>query len=98
MINSQKLSLFLLRVSVGWLMFYAGITKTLNPEWSAEGYLRSAKTFSGFYTMLADSSFLPLINFVNEWGLTFLGASLILGIFVRLASIGGIVLMLLYYF
>lgn len=79
-------------------MFYAGITKVFNPEWSAEGYLREAKTFTGFYTWLADSSLLPLINFVNEWGLTLLGISLILGIFVRLSSILGAVLMLLYYF
>lgn len=79
-------------------MFYAGITKVLNPEWSAEGYLRGAKTFSGFYTMIADSSLLPFIDFINEWGLTLLGVSLILGVFVRLSSIFGVVLMLLYYF
>ncbi len=93
-----KISLFVLRVSMGWLMLYAGITKILDPNWTAEGYLRNAKTFAGFYAMLADSSFLPFINFINEWGLTLLGLSLILGIFVRLSSVFGIVLMLLYYF
>ncbi len=98
MTQPGKISLFFLRISIGWLMFYAGITKVLNPEWSAEGYLRGAKTFAGFYTWLADSSLLPLINFINEWGLALLGISLILGVFVRLSSIFGIVLMLLYYF
>ena len=98
MTQFQKVSLFFLRVSIGWLMFYAGITKIINPEWSAEGYLRGAKTFAGFYTWLADSSLLPFINFINEWGLILLGVSLILGVFVRLSSIGGIALMLLYYF
>lgn len=79
-------------------MFYAGITKVLNPAWSAEGYLSGAKTFSAFYAWFSQPSILPIINFLNEWGLTFLGISLILGVFVRLSSIGGIALMLLYYF
>lgn len=83
---------------MGWLMFYAGITKVLNPEWSAVGYLQNAKTFSGFYQWLSSPGILPAINFLNEWGLTLLGISLILGILVRLSSVFGAVLMLLYYF
>ncbi|MEK7133249.1 MAG: DoxX family membrane protein, partial [Patescibacteria group bacterium] len=89
MTKFQKLSLFFLRISLGWLMFYAGIAKILNPEWSAAGYLKSAKTFVGFYQWLASPGVLPIINFLNEWGLTILGVSLILGIGVRLSSILG---------
>ncbi|MEK7067342.1 MAG: DoxX family protein [Patescibacteria group bacterium] len=94
----QKISLFLLRVSMGWLFFYAGITKALNPEWSAAGYLRGAKTFTDFYQWLLQPNILPAINFMNEWGLTLLGISLIAGVFVRLSSFSGAFLMLLYYF
>ena len=90
--------MFLLRIGMGWLMFYAGITKVLNPAWSAQGYLKGAKTFPGFYQWLLQPDVLPIINFINEWGLTLLGVSLILGIGVRLSSIFGAVLMLLYYF
>lgn len=96
--KSQKIVLFILRLSMGWVMFYAGITKILNPEWSAAGYLQNAKTFSGFYHLFLTPGILPVVNFLNEWGLTFLGVSLILGIFVRLSSILGAILMLLYYF
>lgn len=98
MTQSQKIFLFLLRILMGWLMFYAGITKVLNPEWSAAGYLKGAKTFADFYQWLASPGILPVINFVNEWGLTLLGISLILGIGVRLSSTLGAALMLLYYF
>lgn len=98
MTQFQKITLFLLRIATGWMMFYAGITKVLNPEWSAAGYLRNAKTFTGFYQWLTQPSLLPVINFINEWGLTLLGISLILGIGVRLSSILGAILMLLYYF
>lgn len=98
MTTLQKTSLFLLRISLGWFFFYAGITKVLDPLWSAEKYLQGAKTFSGFYNLLLSPSILPTVNVMNEWGLTLLGVSLILGIGVRLSSTLGALLMLLYYF
>jgi len=90
--------LFVLRLVTGWLMFYAGITKILDPNWSAVGYLKGARTFAGFYQWLAQPGLIGVVNFMNEWGLTILGVSLILGIGVRLSSILGAILMLLYYF
>ena len=83
---------------MGWMMFYAGVTKIIDPKWSAAFYLKDAKTFSSFYNWFLQPNILPMTNFVNEWGLTLVGAFLILGIFVRLSSIGGLLLMLLYYF
>lgn len=82
---------------MGWLFFYAGATKILDPSWSAAGYLQGAKTFPDFYHWLANPALLPLVNFVNEWGLTLIGAALILGIFTRLAGIFGAIIMILYY-
>ena len=82
---------------MGWLMLYAGLVKILNPQWSALGYMKGAKTFSAFYSWLTQPNILPTVNFINEWGLTLLGVSLILGVFVRFSSILGALLMLLYY-
>ena len=96
--NLEAKFLLVTRLAVGWLMFYAGITKILDPTWSAKGYLMGAKTFPGFYNWLASAGNLGWVNFLNEWGLTLIGASLILGLGVRLNSILGILLMLLYYF
>ncbi len=95
--KSSHVLLTLLRMALGFLFFYAGITKVLNPAWSAAGYLGHAQAFAGFYSWLASPGIIPIINFVNAWGLTLLGVSLILGIGVRLSSILGAVLMLLYY-
>lgn len=82
---------------MGWMMFYAGITKIIDPNWSAAGYLEHASTFPQFFAWFAQPNVLPVTNFLNEWGLTILGASLILGLFVRLTSIFGAALMILYY-
>ena len=79
-------------------MFYAGITKVLDPAWTATGYLTNAKTFPGFYGWVVSPENIGWVNFLNEWGLTLIGVSLILGLGVRLSSILGAILMLLYYF
>jgi len=96
--KGQKISLFILRIATGWMMFYAGITKILDPEWSAVGYLQGAKTFPDFFQWFLQPNILPITNFINEWGLTLLGLSLIFGVAVRLSGVLGALLMLLYYF
>ncbi len=96
--RSAKIALLITRLAMGWMFFYAGITKVLNPAWTSTGYLKGAKTFAFFYQWLANSSALPAVDFLNKWGLTLLGVSLIAGIAVRLSSVLGAALMALYYF
>ena len=95
--KAQKICLVLLRLSLGFMYLYAGLNKVLDSAWTSQGYLESAKGFSAFYAWLASPSLLPAVDFMNEWGLTLLGVSLILGIFVRLSGVLGATLMLLYY-
>lgn len=107
MTKFQRVSLFLLRIASGLFFFYAGITKIImysadkgwyDPQFSAAFYLKGAKLFTAFYQALLSPGLLPSVSFVNKWGLTLLGISLILGIGVRLSSVLGVILMLLYYF
>lgn len=93
----SQIFLFILRVTLGWVFFYAGITKIFNPSWSAANYLQGAKTLPTFFQWFARPEILPVTNFLNEWGLLILGLSLIFGLFVRLSGILGAFLMLLYY-
>ena len=97
MSNYQKIGLFLLRIGVGILFFWAGYTKLIDPAWSAAGYITGAKTFANFYAWLLQPNILPIVNFLNEWGLALVGVALLLCIFVRLASFFGIIIMILYY-
>lgn len=97
MSKGQKISLLLLRVSLGWLFLYAGITKVLDASWSAAGYLSGAQTFGPLFAWFAQPQNIGWVNLLNEWGLTLIGVALILGIFVRWASVAGILLMLLYW-
>lgn len=98
MSKNEKISLFLLRLSLGWIFLYSGFTKVTNPEWTAAGFLKGSLTFPGFFHLFTAPNILPTVNFFNEWGQLLLGMSLILGIGVRLSSILGVLLMSLYYF
>ncbi len=95
--NALRNTILTLRVATGWLFLYAGLSKILNPQWSAAGYLKSAQTLPGLYAWLASAQNIGWVNFLNEWGLTLIGLALILGIFTRYAAWAGMAMMALYY-
>ena len=94
----MKNALLVLRLAIGWIFLYAGISKVIKPAWTAAGYLNNAMSFKGMYAWFASPQNIGWVNFVNEWGLLLVGLLLILGLWVRYASMAGILLMTLYYF
>jgi thiosulfate dehydrogenase [quinone] large subunit len=88
-----------LRILVGWHFFYEGLTKLSAPSWSAAGFLKQAKgPFAGsFHAMAARPDLLANTDLVTMWLLTLVGACLILGLFTRLASLGGLAFLLMVY-
>lgn len=88
----------LLRILLGWFMFFAGIEKVLDPAWSASGFLSNAKTFPSFYAWFGDPSNSWWIDPMNAWGIMLIGIALLLGIAIRPAALFGALLMILYYF
>jgi uncharacterized membrane protein YphA (DoxX/SURF4 family) len=98
--NLVKISLLMLRIFVGWHFLYEGLIKLVQGDWSSEAYLKGSIGFlSGFYHWMAsDPGVVQVIDFINIWGLILLGAGLFLGIFIRISSVSGIILLALYYF
>ena len=98
MSKPQRASLVILRVVMGWFYFYAGIIKVMDSSWSSLSYIQKANSsMMWLYQTFMSASVLPTVNFMVKWGLTMLGVSLILGLFVRLSSYLGMLLMLLLY-
>lgn len=95
----QLYSLFTLRVLIGWYFLYEGLAKVFTPNWSAYGYLLDSKgIFSPFFIGLAENpEVLSVVNFINIWGLTLVGLSLILGIFTKIGYVGAICFLLMFY-
>lgn len=96
--TSSDVVLFLLRLAMGWLFFYAGMEKIITPGWTAAGFLGGAKTFPAFYGWFASAGNIGWANFAVMWGELLIGLGLIFGTFTRLASYFGILLLLLFYF
>ncbi|PIZ46414.1 hypothetical protein COY32_03385 [candidate division WWE3 bacterium CG_4_10_14_0_2_um_filter_41_14] len=90
--------LLVVRVLMGWFFLYAGLSKVLNPEWTAAGFLSNAQTFPAVYGWFASSANIGWVDFANSWGQTLIGLGLITGTFVQVASWAGILMMVLYYF
>jgi len=93
-------ALLALRLVMGWTLFYGGVTKVLDPEWSAEGFLLNAipegNPFTGLWATLAND-WLWLVDPLNQWGLTLVGLALLVGAFVRWSAFWGAIMMLFYW-
>ena len=89
----------ILRVAIGWHFLYEGLTKILAGNWTASGYLTGTSGFlSGFYHWIANSpALLNTTDFLNMYGLLLIGIALFIGLFTRIASVAGILLLTLYY-
>jgi len=97
--ESIRYLLTFIRIMIGWHFLYEGIVKLVTPNWSASAYLlESTWWFSDvFKAMATNQALLPIVNFLNTWGLILIGAGLFLGLFTRLSAWFGAGLLFLYY-
>jgi thiosulfate dehydrogenase [quinone] large subunit len=97
--NVQLATVVALRIFIGWHFLYEGLSKLTADGWSAKGFLlQSRGPFAEIFRwMAADPERLNIVNQLNMWGLTLIGLGLILGCFTRLASLSGMLVILLFY-
>lgn len=96
--KTQLFALVTVRVLIGWHFLYEGMSKVLNSNWTSLPYLMDSQGLFAkmFHSMAANPTMLSTVDFLNQWGLVLIGLGLILGAFTRIATIGGIVLLLFY--
>jgi uncharacterized membrane protein YphA (DoxX/SURF4 family) len=89
----------LLRILIGWQFLYEGVIKLMNPAWTARPFLEGSRWIFGdlFRWMISGNTGMWIVDTANSYGLTLIGLALILGIFTRLASWGGVALLVMYY-
>jgi len=99
-LNWKDVLLTVLRMAIGWHFLYEGVSKLFMMNWTSQSYLDNTVGFlSGFYHWLAASpALLKIVDLLNIYGLILIGLGLFVGLFVRLASLSGVVLLTLYYF
>ncbi len=98
--NWKKIIITIFRVAIGWHFLYEGLAKMWMGNWTAAGYLSNATgPFSGFYHWMASSGgLLSVIDPLNIASLILIGLALFLGLGIRISTIGGTLLLVLYYF
>jgi thiosulfate dehydrogenase (quinone) large subunit len=97
--RAPMIAITAMRVLVGWHFLYEGLTKLTAPSWTAAGYLKQARGPLGeaFRSLATRPDLLANADLITMWGLTIVGACLILGLFTRLASLAGLGFILLFY-
>ena len=68
-----------------------------NPKFSAAGFLKQTKTFHDVYAVFTAPSIDPVLTFLVSYGHLLIGLSLLLGILVRVSSLAGVFLLLMYW-
>ena len=86
-----------MRLALGWIFLYAGLTQVTNPEFSAVGLLANAKTFPGLYAWLATPGVVDVVNFMASWGHLLIGLSLVSGIALRMSIPFAVLLNIMYW-
>ncbi|MBT3382379.1 MAG: DoxX family protein [Prolixibacteraceae bacterium] len=96
----KKVLITIFRVAIGWHFLYEGISKLLVKNWSAAGFLsNSSGPFSAFFQWLGNSEgLMNIVDPVNIFGLILIGLGLFVGLAIRISSVSGILLLMLYYF
>jgi len=97
--NPQTFFLVALRILLGWYFLYEGLVKIANPDWSSFGYLMDSQgIFAGmFQSMASNTDVVTVIDWLNKWGLTFIGIGLMFGFLTQLALFFGMFLLVMYY-
>jgi len=97
--RGPMIAITVLRVLVGWHFLYEGLTKLTATSWTSAGYLKQARgPFAELFRGLAGNpNMLANADLITMWGLTIVGACLILGLLTRLASLAGIGFILMFY-
>jgi thiosulfate dehydrogenase (quinone) large subunit len=97
--RTSMIAITVLRVIVGWHFLYEGIAKLTSSAWSAAGYMKASRgPLADFFRWIASQPhLLDNANLITMYGLTVVGVLLMLGLFTRLAAIGGIGFILLFY-
>jgi uncharacterized membrane protein YphA (DoxX/SURF4 family) len=89
----------IVRIALGWHFLYEGISKVIAGNWTSAPFLAGSKwIFAPLFNSIASSPALTsIVDFLNIWGMILIGIGLIFGVFIRVASGAGALLLLFYF-
>ena len=88
--------ILLLRLSLAWVFLYAASHQIFG-GFSVTGFLSGTKTFHWLFGPMTVEPFASVLSFLVGYGHLLIGLSLLTGLLVRVSSIFGIGIMLIYW-
>jgi uncharacterized membrane protein YphA (DoxX/SURF4 family) len=95
--RSQKATIILLRLAVGWFFMYAGFVAFTSAGWSLIPQIKQAEILPQFYSTVATPTYLVLATYAVKTLYVLAGLFIFLGIFVRIGCLIGIGIMVFFY-
>ncbi|MBC8373328.1 MAG: DoxX family membrane protein, partial [Planctomycetes bacterium] len=97
--SMSRVMLTLVRIAIGWHFLYEGLTKVFADKWTSAGFLQQSDWLLAdtFHWIASNPTALGVVDFLNAWGLIAIGLGLFVGLFTRIASSAGALLLALYY-
>lgn len=95
--NAERNIVFVLRMLMAWTFIYAASHQAFVDNFSIVGFLNSTKTFHTLFAVFTAPSIAPVVSFLVAWGHLLIGLSLLAGLMVRVSTVFGIALLLMYW-
>ena len=95
--KTERALIVFFRLAMAWTFLYAASHQVFVPGWSVAGFLNHTKTFHAVYSELTGPGIAAVLTFLVEYGHLLIGLSLLTGLLVRVSSVFGIMLMLVYW-
>lgn len=89
--------IFAFRMLMAWTFLYAASHQVFNPKFSAAAFLAHTKTFHDVYAVFTAPAIDPALTFLVSYGHLLIGLSLLFGLLVRVSSLAGVALLLVYW-
>jgi thiosulfate dehydrogenase [quinone] large subunit len=96
-LTGEKKFILGFRLLMAWTFLYAASHQIFNAKFSAVAFLQHTKTFHDLYAPLAQPAYDPVLTFLVGYGHLLIGLSLLVGLCVRLSSLFGVFLLLMYW-
>jgi thiosulfate dehydrogenase [quinone] large subunit len=99
MINStaDRSFIFIFRMLMAWTFIYAASHQAFVADFTIVGFLSHTKTFHDVFAVFTAPAIAPAVSFMVAWGHLLIGLSLLFGLLVRVSTLFGIVLLLMYW-
>jgi thiosulfate dehydrogenase [quinone] large subunit len=95
--RTQGSFLLVFRLLMAWTFLYAASHQVFDPHFSIGGFQTGTKTFHALFHVFTNPAIAPTVGFLVAYGHLLIGLSLLTGLMVRVSSLFGAGILLMYW-